>query len=57
MRKSVTSRIRKTKTGKLIRRKIGQSHFRAKKSGKQIREKRSRVNVTKVTEKMIANYI
>lgn len=57
MRKSVTSRIRKTRTGKLIRRKIGQSHFRAKKSGKQIREKRSRINVTKVTKKMIANYI
>jgi ribosomal protein L35 len=56
MKKSVTSRIKKTKTGKLVRRKIAQSHFRAKKSGKQIRAKRGTVQVVKVTEKMIVKY-
>ena len=40
MQKSLKKRIRITKTGKITRRRMGQGHFRAKKSGKQIRRKR-----------------
>jgi len=38
-KKSVVNRIKVTKTGKLIRRKMGLSHFRAKKSAKQFYRK------------------
>jgi len=34
MRKAYRSRIKTTKTGKVIRRKMGASHFRSKKSAK-----------------------
>jgi len=37
--KSITSRIKITGTGKLLRRKMGQGHFRAKKSPRQIARK------------------
>lgn len=40
MRKSFTKRFRQTKTGKLMRRTMAQDHFRANKSGNQIRNKR-----------------
>ncbi|MBI2024972.1 MAG: 50S ribosomal protein L35 [Candidatus Harrisonbacteria bacterium] len=33
VKNSISSRIKVTKTGKLMRRKMGQGHFRAKKSG------------------------
>ena len=36
---SVVSRIRVTKNGKLIRRKMGVDHFRAKKSNRQLARK------------------
>ena len=36
---SVASRIKVTKTGKLIRRKMGIAHFRAKKSNRQLARK------------------
>jgi len=40
--KSLTKRIKKTKTGKLIGRKIGQGHFNAKESGsKSMKKKRT----------------
>ncbi len=45
-RKSVTKRFKITKTGKIFRRAIGQDHFRAKKTGKQIRNMRKLVRVT-----------
>jgi len=35
MKKSITTRIRMTKNGKAVHRKIGQCHFRAKRSGTQ----------------------
>jgi ribosomal protein L35 len=37
MKKSISSRIKITKTGKILRRRMGQSHFLAKKSGNQIK--------------------
>ncbi len=40
MRKSVTKRLRVTKTGKVMRRRMAQDHFRAKRTGKQTRNKR-----------------
>ncbi len=46
MRKSISKRIRVTKRGKFIRRKMAQDHFRAKKSGKQIRKKRGGLSLT-----------
>jgi len=39
MKKSVTTRIRKTRQGKVMTRKMAQCHFRAKKTGKQIMQK------------------
>jgi large subunit ribosomal protein L35 len=45
-RKSITKRFKVTKTGKVLRRAIGQDHFRAKKTGKQIRRTRKWVHVS-----------
>jgi large subunit ribosomal protein L35 len=39
-RKSLVKRFKITKTGKVLRRVGGQNHYRAKKSGKKIRQKR-----------------
>ena len=36
---SIRDRIRVTKTGKIIRRKMGLNHFRAKKSSRQLHRK------------------
>jgi ribosomal protein L35 len=57
MRKTVGKRIKVTKTGKLIRRKMAQSHFRAKKTGTAIRGKRIDVKVNKVDIKMFKKYL
>lgn len=38
--KAIKSRFKKTKKGKVLHRKPGQSHFRSKKSGDKKREKR-----------------
>lgn len=48
MRKSVTKRIRVTKTGKVLRRRMAQDHFRAKRTGKQTRNKRKGLPLTLV---------
>ncbi|KPJ56270.1 hypothetical protein AMJ49_05270 [Parcubacteria bacterium DG_74_2] len=45
-RKSVTKRFKITKTGKILRRAIGQDHFRAKKSGKAKRRIRKWVKLS-----------
>ena len=45
-RKSIKKRFKITKNGKVFRRAIGQDHFRAKKSGKQIRRSRKWVKVS-----------
>ena len=57
MRKSVASRIKITKKGKILRRQMAQDHFRAKKSGKQMSRKQSLVGFDKTTEKNIINYL
>jgi len=45
-RKSISKRFKITKTGKVMRRAIGQDHFRAKKTGQQIRKSRKWVVVS-----------
>ncbi len=57
LKKSVQKRIRVTRTGKLIRRKIAQGHFRANKSSRQIREKRGSLKVSESDYKNIIKYL
>jgi len=45
-RKAIKKRFKFTKNGKILRRAIGQDHFRAKKSGKQTRRTRKWVKVS-----------
>ncbi len=52
-RKSISKRFKITKTGKVLRRPSGQDHFRAKKSGNQIRKSRKWVEVSKPLAKKI----
>lgn len=40
MKKSISSRFKVTKTGKVLRRQMGVSHFKAKGGGKRTRQKR-----------------
>lgn len=56
-RKSITKRFKITKTGKILRRAIGQDHFRAKKTGKQIRRIRKWVHVSGPLAKKIKKLI
>ncbi len=52
-RKSITKRFKITKTGKILRRPTGLDHYRAKKSGKKVRESRKLVKVSKAETKKI----
>lgn len=52
-RKSVSKRFKFTKTGKVLRRKTGQDHSRAKMTGKQVRKGRKWVEVSKSETKKI----
>jgi len=52
-RKSITKRFKITRTGKVLRRVIGQDHYRAKKSGKKKRASRKWVEVSKSEAKKI----
>jgi large subunit ribosomal protein L35 len=52
-RKSILKRFKFTKTGKILRRAIGQDHYLAKKSGKQRRKKRKWVVVSKSEAKKL----
>lgn len=52
-RKSITKRFKITKTGKVLRRAIGQGHNRAKKTGNQIRKCRKWVQLCAVDAKKI----
>ncbi len=56
-KKSVIKRIKITKTGKFMRRKMAQDHFRAKKSGKQIQIKRTWKELDKINKKIFLPYI
>ena len=56
-RKSVKKRFKITKKGKVMRRISGQDHFRAKKTGKQIRQKRKWIEVSKPLAKRVKKLI
>jgi ribosomal protein L35 len=45
MKKSMSSRIKITKNGKVLRRKMGTGHFRTRKSTSVLRGKRSRTSL------------
>ena len=55
MKKSVSKRIKITKTGKVIRRAMGVDHFRTKKSKKLLRHKRKSLGLN-LSKKSILNY-
>lgn len=57
LKKSVQKRIKVTKTGKLIRRRMAQDHFRANKSGRQIRDKRGGIEIHGSDYKNIIKYL
>jgi len=52
-RKFIAKRFKITGTGKILRRSTGLDHYRAKKSGKQIRKSRKWVLVSKSEAKKI----
>jgi ribosomal protein L35 len=52
-RKSIKKRFKITKNGKVIRRPIGQDHYRGKKSGKRIRKTRGTKTVPAALAKVI----
>lgn len=56
-RKSILKRFKFTKTGKILRRATGLNHYRAKKTGKKIRESRKWVLVSKNETKKIKKLI
>lgn len=56
-RKSILKRFKITKTGKILRRVCGQDHYRAKKSGKKIRESRKLVPLSKTEIRIIKKYL
>lgn len=56
-RKSIFKRFKITKTGKILRRTIGQDHYRAKKTGKRIRKSRKWILVHKSESKKIKKLI
>lgn len=56
-RKSIVKRFKITKKGKVLRRAVGQDHFRAKKSRKKIRELRKWVPVSDWEAKKIKKLI
>lgn len=51
--KSIIKRFKITKTGKILRRPTGLDHYRAKKSGKRIRQSRKLTKVSKAEAKKI----
>ncbi|MBI4359419.1 MAG: 50S ribosomal protein L35 [Candidatus Nealsonbacteria bacterium] len=57
MRKSILKRFKITKSGKVLRRRIGLNHYLAKKSGKRIRQKRKMVRLSKSELKRIKKFI
>ncbi len=55
MKKSVTKRIRITRTGKVVRRRMGVDHFKARKSKRSNRGGRQHVTLNAKDKQNIAN--
>lgn len=56
-KKSITKRFKITKTGKILRRPTGLDHYRAKKSGKKIRQSRKLIRVSIPEAKKLKKYL
>ncbi len=56
-RKSLKKRFKVTKNGKVLRRPTGQDHYRRKKTGKQIRQKRGWIELSPGLAKKIKAFI
>jgi large subunit ribosomal protein L35 len=56
-RKSITKRFKITKTGKVLRRATGLDHYRAKKTGKKIRESRKRLKLSSAEIKRLKKFL
>ncbi len=56
MKKSISNRIKITKTGKIIRRTMGQCHFRAKKRSVQLKRKKGNRGLD-ASKKLIKKYL
>ncbi|TSC75855.1 MAG: hypothetical protein G01um101430_25 [Parcubacteria group bacterium Gr01-1014_30] len=56
-RKSILKRFKITRKGKVLRRRTGQDHYRAKKSGKKVRQGRKLVEVSGWEAKKIKKLI
>lgn len=56
-RKSILKRFKITRNGKILRRPTGLNHYRAKKSGAQVRKSRKWVAVSKSEFKAIKKYL
>jgi ribosomal protein L35 len=56
-RKSLLKRFKITKNGKILRRAVGQDHYRSKKSGASIRKKRKWVELSKTEAKAIKRFL
>ncbi len=51
--KATAKRIKKTKSGKLIKRTAGQDHFNARETGKKMRKKRRDTSVSPAKRRVI----
>jgi len=56
-KKAITKRFKFTKSGKILRRATGQNHYRQKKSGKQIRDTRKWIELSKPEAKIIKRFL
>lgn len=56
-KKAILKKIKITKSGKFLRRATHQNHFRSKLTGKQIRQKRKLIPVSKRDIKAIKKYL
>lgn len=56
-RKSILKRFKITKTGKILRRPTGLDHYRAKRSGREIRKSRKWIPLAKAEAKIIKKLI
>ena len=56
-RKTISKRVRVTKSGKLIKRKNGQDHFNGRESGDTTRGKRSDMEISKVYTRTVKSMI
>ncbi len=52
-KKSIAKRFKFAKNGKVLHRPMGQDHFRAKKSGKKVRNSRKWIALSKADAKIV----